>query len=35
MEMINASGKIGINVIMKLIRENSMEKECQKIGRVV
>ena len=31
MEMITANGKVGIDVMMKL----DMEKECQKIGRLV
>ena len=35
MEMINASGKVAIDAIMKLLREYLMGKECQKIGRLV
>ena len=32
-KIINASGKVEIDVIMKLCRECLMEKECRKIGK--
>ena len=34
MEMINASGKVGVDVMVKLCQEYLIEKECWKIGRL-
>ena len=35
MEMINASGKVGIDVMIKFCQRVFDEKVCQKIGRLV